>query len=298
MRTVLVTGSDTGVGKTRVVAALARLLSADGASVQIVKVVETGRGVGTVVESDVACARRLSGTDAMAVTLISFAEPLAPPAAARAEDGEISFVELVQKIRALPACDWRILEGAGGIATPLDEAGRDWADFSVAVAADATVVVVPDRLGAINQARLAYARAVQCGLHTGVWLNATSPVDAAVKVANRDGLSAARVPLWAEQAHDALLPMQPEQLRARLIDNTGMSESGEEDQAAVDAGKFPQRCQRFLAEREQQGSTFLNEGIALPHARFDELISPQVALGLTRAGLLDVVRRAGLSVSP
>jgi len=42
-----------------------------------------------------------------------------------------------------------------------------------------------------------------------------------------------------------------------------------------------------LAEREQQGSTFLNEGVALPHARMDELISPQVALGLTHAGVLD-----------
>jgi len=42
-----------------------------------------------------------------------------------------------------------------------------------------------------------------------------------------------------------------------------------------------------LAEREQQGSTFLNEGVALPHARFDELMTPQVALGLTHAGVLD-----------
>jgi len=50
-----------------------------------------------------------------------------------------------------------------------------------------------------------------------------------------------------------------------------------------------------LAEREQQGSTFLNEGIALPHARLDELASPQVALGLTRAGLLDVVTEQPIS---
>ena len=41
MRTVLVTGSDTGVGKTHVVATLARLLAKSGACVQIVKVVET-----------------------------------------------------------------------------------------------------------------------------------------------------------------------------------------------------------------------------------------------------------------
>jgi two-component system sensor histidine kinase KdpD len=44
--------------------------------------------------------------------------------------------------------------------------------------------------------------------------------------------------------------------------------------------------QKLLA-REEQGSTFLNEGVALPHARLEELISPQVALGLTHGGVLD-----------
>jgi two-component system sensor histidine kinase KdpD len=44
---------------------------------------------------------------------------------------------------------------------------------------------------------------------------------------------------------------------------------------------------RRLIEREGQGSTFLNEGVALPHARLEELISPQIALGLTHAGVLD-----------
>src|SRR5580704_9604112 len=52
-----------------------------------------------------------------------------------------------------------------------------------------------------------------------------------------------------------------------------------------------------LAEREQQGSTFLNEGIALPHARLEKLDSPQVALGLTRAGLLDVVTEQPISAA-
>jgi two-component system sensor histidine kinase KdpD len=44
---------------------------------------------------------------------------------------------------------------------------------------------------------------------------------------------------------------------------------------------------RKLTEREALGSTFLNEGVALPHARLDELMSPQVALGLTHGGVLD-----------
>jgi two-component system sensor histidine kinase KdpD len=42
-----------------------------------------------------------------------------------------------------------------------------------------------------------------------------------------------------------------------------------------------------LAERESQGSTFLNEGVALPHARIEGLESPQCALGLTHSGVLD-----------
>ncbi len=42
-----------------------------------------------------------------------------------------------------------------------------------------------------------------------------------------------------------------------------------------------------LSEREQQGSTFLNEGVALPHARLEKLLAPRLALGLTHAGVLD-----------
>lgn len=43
-----------------------------------------------------------------------------------------------------------------------------------------------------------------------------------------------------------------------------------------------------VLQREQQGSTFLNEGVALPHARVPELPTPRVALALTRGGILDV----------
>jgi two-component system sensor histidine kinase KdpD len=42
-----------------------------------------------------------------------------------------------------------------------------------------------------------------------------------------------------------------------------------------------------LNEREGTGSTFMNEGVALPHARVDELPQPKVALGLTHGGVMD-----------
>ena len=42
-----------------------------------------------------------------------------------------------------------------------------------------------------------------------------------------------------------------------------------------------------MREREQLGSTFLNEGIALPHARIEGLKEPRIAVGITHAGVLD-----------
>lgn len=42
-----------------------------------------------------------------------------------------------------------------------------------------------------------------------------------------------------------------------------------------------------LWKREAQGSTFLNEGVALPHARIAGLKEPCVALGIAHAGILD-----------
>jgi len=42
-----------------------------------------------------------------------------------------------------------------------------------------------------------------------------------------------------------------------------------------------------LEARENEGSTFLNEGVALPHARIPGLTLPQVALAVTHAGVLD-----------
>lgn len=44
-----------------------------------------------------------------------------------------------------------------------------------------------------------------------------------------------------------------------------------------------------VMEREEQGSTFFNEGVALPHARIAGLDHLLVALGVTREGISDLV---------
>ncbi len=45
---------------------------------------------------------------------------------------------------------------------------------------------------------------------------------------------------------------------------------------------------RNVLEREEQGSTFFNEGVAFPHARLESLTGAVVAIGLTHAGISDV----------
>ena len=253
MRTVLVTGSDTGVGKTHVTAALARLLSETGASVQIVKVVETGHDDST--QGDAQRAQRLAGVTGDVFTLASFRAALAPAAAAAIDEEELSCDALVEKVRMLPSCDWRILEGAGGIATPVDATARDWADFAVAAKVDAVIVVVPDRLGAINQARLAYARARQVGVPCGVWLNETARVEGQVARSTREGLAAAGVPVWAEQACHALLPRDPDGvvkfLRANRAEPANETRPLEHDKIRRSA-RIADRCRTALAERDAQ----------------------------------------------
>jgi two-component system sensor histidine kinase KdpD len=83
-------------------------------------------------------------------------------------------------------------------------------------------------------------------------------------------LTPERIVIWNE-------PASKNDIRDRLVQTI-----------ASNASKLdPKLIVKKLAEREEQGSTFLNEGVALPHARIDGLESPQVALGLTHGGVLD-----------
>ena len=43
-----------------------------------------------------------------------------------------------------------------------------------------------------------------------------------------------------------------------------------------------------VLKREEEGSTFFNEGVAFPHARIDQLKTPVVAMGVLRQGVPDV----------
>jgi len=195
LATVLVTASDTAVGKTRVAGWVARALAARGRT-QVVKPVEAGAEGGHPHDAPAA-----AGDWAEPHTLLSLPLPLAPLAAGQ---GRVSLAEVLARLRALPTAEHRVIEGAGGVAVPIDPSGADWADFAAAVLPDLVVIVVDDRLGAINQARLshAYLAARAPGLRVGVWLNAARAAPSpALARSNRAGLADLGIPLVGESRH-------------------------------------------------------------------------------------------------
>jgi dethiobiotin synthase len=207
--TILVSGSGTGVGKTRVTGALARVAARAGRSVQIVKPVQTGIASGE--PSDAELAATFAGLPVQcACTLRRYSAPLAPLAAAVAEHAPLEIKKVLQEIALLPPAEVRLIEGAGGIAVPLAANGWDWVDFAQAVRADAVVLVVPDQLGAISQCRAYfYYLKMKLGspLPGGVLLNEVTDASPDVKASIRSALAANAIPLWSELAFDALDPV-------------------------------------------------------------------------------------------
>jgi len=146
---LVVTGTDTGVGKTIATAALA--LTRPG-SVVVVKPVQTGIEAQDDV-GDVDVVHRLTGKSCQEFTTL--AAPLAPDTAARLEGVRIPpIAEYVDRIRVLAEFhDDVIVEGAGGLLVRLDTEGGTLLDLAVALAAE-VYVVVRAGLGTLNHTEL------------------------------------------------------------------------------------------------------------------------------------------------
>jgi dethiobiotin synthetase len=163
---VIVSGTDTGVGKTVVTAALAALHP--GAAV--VKPAQTGVAPGE--PGDLEEVRRLSGATDLH-ELARYPDPLAPATAARrAGLSPSGSREIAQYVRGLDN-ELVLVEGAGGLLVRFDDAGGTIAD--VAALLDAPVVVVARAgLGTLNHTALTCealrARGVRCaGIVIGSW---------------------------------------------------------------------------------------------------------------------------------
>jgi len=211
-RGVFVTGTDTGVGKTVVAAALIRALARQGLRVAGMKPVAAGAS---------ATPSGLRNADALAlmqaanvrapydtVNPYCFAAPIAPHIAARDARSAVDIDLIRRRFAELASdADCVVVEGAGGWLTPVSE-HASMADVAAALALP-VVLVVGLRLGCLNHARLT-ARAL-CAHGAGVagWIgNSIDPAferaaDNIAELESRLQRAAAIVP-YASHAPEAL----------------------------------------------------------------------------------------------
>jgi dethiobiotin synthetase len=226
VRVVIVTGTDTGVGKTLTTAALSRLAMDGGLSVTAVKAVQTGISTGE--PTDIETIATLGGCPD-AVELVRLDPPLAPDTAARRLGLSIPLVaELAASVLSIAArCDLVLLEGSGGIAVRLDTAGGTLLDLA----------------GALSQERLRVDFVVVTRLSLGT-LNHTELTVGAVRDAGHPvaGLVNGRVPATPGLAEQANLTELP---RVTGLPQLGGIPDGAGDLSPAD---FRDRCPRWFSD--------------------------------------------------
>jgi dethiobiotin synthetase len=119
---VFITGTDTGVGKTLVSAALALHLKKRGLTVGVMKPIETGVSAGSEARSDAARLRAIIESEETlgAIRPYSFELPVAPLAAAQSE-GQTINPDTIKKVYRLLSSryDHMVVEGVGGVHVPI-----------------------------------------------------------------------------------------------------------------------------------------------------------------------------------
>ncbi|NHN30808.1 dethiobiotin synthase [Paenibacillus agricola] len=123
IRGLFVTGTDTGVGKTIVTAAITAMLRAEGLNVGVWKPVQSGAPLGKGV-TDAERLLQITGIDERpeAVAPFTFEAPLTPMLAAKQDGVTLRLKELIAAgIPLIKRYEALLVEGAGGVAVPLTD---------------------------------------------------------------------------------------------------------------------------------------------------------------------------------
>ncbi len=154
MTDLLVTGTDTGVGKTVVAAALLLALRERGVRALGFKPVETGLEPGALADSELLA--KASGVDEpLARPLLRLNEALAPALAAERAGVLLEPAALDERLSALRGLGRRlVIEGAGGLLVPLVW-GTTVLDLAVRHELEVVMVARPG-LGTLNHVLLTY----------------------------------------------------------------------------------------------------------------------------------------------
>ncbi|HVN98877.1 MAG TPA: dethiobiotin synthase [Steroidobacteraceae bacterium] len=224
-RVFFITGTDTGVGKTRITAGLLAAGRAEGLKVAGMKPVASGaelREDGPV-NADALMIAAASGqtTPYKKLNPYCLVDAISPHIAADRQQIRIEIRKITEIARGLAARhDLLLIEGAGGWYTPISDT-ESMADLALRLQAD-VVLVVALRLGCLNHARLTREAIERGGGRIAGWIaNRTDPYFTASEenLATLERLLAAPplavVPHAASAAHDrehlrdALLRLHP-----------------------------------------------------------------------------------------
>jgi dethiobiotin synthetase len=179
-RRYFVTGTDTGVGKTQVTAALLLAAQAHGLRCLGVKPVAAGcvRTGGRLVNEDALLLQRCASLPAAYAAVNPVAlEPAIAPHIAAERAGIVLYAETLAALvrtQAASGAELLLVEGAGGWLVPLNRT-ETMADLAVALAYP-VILVVGMRLGCINHALLTAAAIRAAGLELAGWVaNSVGP---------------------------------------------------------------------------------------------------------------------------
>jgi dethiobiotin synthetase len=172
-----VTGTDTDVGKTFVACQMIEQMRKQGKRVGAYKPVASGAE--TIDASDAYSLWRALGGDIPFewITPQRFAAPLAPPLAAQMENRSVSEEMLLKGIEPWSSqCEYLIVEGAGGLLSPLSWSLTN-ADLAQQIGYP-LVLVASNRLGVVHQILATAEVALQRGLPIAeIVLNDTHATD-------------------------------------------------------------------------------------------------------------------------
>lgn len=187
-RVIIVTGTDTDVGKTVATAAVAAVLAGAGLSPAAYKPTQTGVAPGE--PGDMAMVERLSGIRTQEGCRLR--APMAPRPAAALEHAALPTLadHVVAIERLLDTNDHVLVEGAGGLLVELTDAGETLADLARSLPDTAVVVVVRSSLGTLNHTMLtrealSHRHIRSLGTVIGAWPSRPS----AIETTNRDYLA-------------------------------------------------------------------------------------------------------------
>lgn len=146
---VFITGTGTEVGKTVLTAQLVRHLRESGVNALAIKpLCSGGRGDAELLQTAQSGALTLDEINPW-----HYPSPVTPFVAGREIGNPARLPEVIRHIQEINTrCDVLLIEGAGGLLSPL---GEDFSSSEIIDALDCrTIVVAPNRLGVINEVRL------------------------------------------------------------------------------------------------------------------------------------------------